>query len=134
NLPPPNDSWPEPEDRPPAARVGLSVRGFLHARDAGVLRIETRGDDVVSMQVDGRPFQAETPVAAGLHIVAMDAVMTGDDWRLVPSWSGGDLWSSVTTTVHYPNRFNLLVRPWIRWVPLTLCLVFLVSRLASAVK
>ena len=29
NLPPPNESWPEPLDRPPAATVGMTVHGFL---------------------------------------------------------------------------------------------------------
>jgi hypothetical protein len=134
NLPPPNDSWPEPEDRPPGARVGMSVRGFLYARDAGVLRIETRGDEAASMQVDGRPFSAETRLEAGLHIVAMDAVMTGEDWRLVPLWNGQDLWSGVITTIGYPSRFNLLVRPWIRWIPLTIVFAFLAMWIASAIR
>jgi hypothetical protein len=64
----------------------------------------------------------------------MDATMTGDNWRLAPLWNGGDLWSSVTTTVDYPSRFNLLVRPWIRWIPLTFTLVFLAAWVATALR
>ena len=135
NLPPASDSWPAPDERPPGAKVGMSVRGFLNARDAGVLRIDIGGDSVRSMQVDGRPFETDTPLAAGLHIVALDAVMTGESWRLVPLWNGQDLWSaSVTTTIDRPSRFTLLVHRWIGWIPLGLAVAFLLAWAASALK
>lgn len=132
NLPPASDSWPAPNERPPGATVAMRVRGFLHAREAGLLRIETRGDRAISMQVDGRPFNVETPVAPGLHIVAMDAVLTGEDWRFVPFWNGQDLWSNVTTTIGYPSQVNLLVRPWIRWIPLIVAAAFLLAWVGTA--
>ena len=41
NLPPPNESWPIPADRPPGAMVAMRVHGIVSARDAGVLQIDT---------------------------------------------------------------------------------------------
>jgi hypothetical protein len=135
NLPPASDSWPSATERPPGARVGMSVRGFLHARDAGVLRIDTRGDTATVMQADGRAFESETPLAPGLHVIAIDTVMTGDDWRMVPLWNGSDtLWSSVSTTVSYPSPFNLAVRPWVRWLPLAIASVLLLAWAGSALR
>lgn len=40
NLPPADANLPGPDDRPPNAKVGMSVVGFLDARDAGVLDVE----------------------------------------------------------------------------------------------
>jgi hypothetical protein len=133
NLPPPSDSWPLPEDRPPGATVAMRIRGFLHARDAGRLQFDTDASMRVSAQIDGRPVGGEAQVAPGLHIVAIDADLTGEQWRLMPLWNGEELWGRVTTTVEYPSRFNLLARPWVRWIPLVaasaLLLVWLVAAL-----
>ena len=132
NLPPPSDSWPLPEDRPPGATVAMRIRGFLHARDAGRLHFDTDASMRVSAQIDGRPVGDEAQVAPGLHIVAIDADLTGEQWRLMPLWNGEELWGRVTTTVEYPSRFNLLARPWVRWIPLVIASALLLAWLVFA--
>jgi hypothetical protein len=133
NLPPPSDSWPTPEDRPPGATVGLSIRGFLHARDRGYFQLDTDPSMRVFAQIDGRPVDAGTAIAPGLHIVAIDGTLTGGGWRLVPRWNGQELWDQTTTTVAYPSRFDLLVRPWIAWIPVIAASALLLAWLSSAV-
>ena len=127
NLPPDNESWPIAADRPPGARVAMTVQGFLHARAAGVLNIETGPDVAASISVDGHAVDGSVPLAAGIHSVFMDSVLTGDRWSLVPTWNGEELWSAVTTTVGRPSSLDLFVRPWVRLVPSTIVVVLLSS-------
>lgn len=133
NLPPASDSWPAAQDRPPGATIAMRVRGFLHTNDAGRLQIDTGPDIRASTQVDGRPIGEGAQVAAGLHIVAIEALLTGERWWLIPRWNGEELWTSVTTTIDHPSRFNLLVRPGIRWIPFVLASTLLLTWLASAI-
>ena len=51
----------------------------------------------------------------------------------MPLWDGEEVWGNVTTTVDYPSRFNLLVRPWIGWIPLLVEWALLCGWLAAAV-
>src|SRR2546430_856255 len=127
NLPPDNESWPIAADRPPGARVAMTVQGFLHARAAGVLNIETGPDVAASISVDGHAVDGSVPLAAGIHSVFVDSVLTGDRWSLVPTWNGEELWSAVTTTVGRPSSLDLFVRPSVRFVPSTIVVVLLSS-------
>jgi hypothetical protein len=111
----------------------MRIRGFLHTRDAGRLQIDSDPRIGVSAQIDGHPIGDEALVAPGLHIVAIDATLIGRQWRLVPLWNGEEVWGHVTTTVDYPSRLNLLVRPWIGWIPLLAASALLVGWLAAAV-
>ena len=52
-----------PADRPPGATVALSVHGFLSARDAGVLQIDTGPDVAATISVDGVAIRGPSPVA-----------------------------------------------------------------------
>src|SRR5947208_1167833 len=40
NLPPPNESWPDPLDLPPAARTGMFVSGFIDAGREGIFQLD----------------------------------------------------------------------------------------------
>src|SRR5262245_24667564 len=102
NLAPDNESWPIAADRPPGARVGLTVRGFLHTREAGLLTLDAGPDVAASLVVDGQAVSGPASVSAGTHSVVVDAVLTGDRWALVPRWNGSDLWRGATTTVRRP--------------------------------
>jgi hypothetical protein len=133
NLPPPNDSWPIPADRPPYATVAMRVHGFVDAGADGVLQIDAGPDVSMSVSVDGVALRGPSPVARGLHSVAIDAVLTGDRWALVPRWNGEELWSRVTTTARRPSPFELAVRPWIRWIPTIAVLTLFALWLTSAV-
>jgi len=133
NLPPPSESWPIAEDRPPGATTGMRIRGFLHARSAGRLRIDSDPSVPISAQIDGHPIAGEALVTPGLHIVAIDATLIGKRWRLVPLWNDEEVWGHVTTTVDYPSRFDLIVRPWIGWIPLLVASALLLAWLAAAI-
>src|SRR5437870_2638514 len=109
------------------ARVAMTVQGFLHARAAGLLNIGTGPDVAASISVDGHAVDGSAPLAAGIHSVFMDGVLTGDRWSLVPTWNGEELWSAVTTTVGRPSSLDLFVRPWVRFVPSTIVVVLLSS-------
>src|SRR2546425_12793409 len=114
NLPPPSESWPLPADRPPGATVAMRVHGYVSAPAAGVLQIATGLDVSAATSVDGVALRGPQSIAPGVHFVAIDAVLTGDRWSLIPRWNGQDLWSRVTATVRRPSSFDLAARPWIQ--------------------
>ena len=133
NLPPPNESWPVAADRPPGATVALHIHGFLSAREDGVLQIDAGPDVHVALSVDGVGRVGPSPLARGVHFVAMDGTLTGNRWGLVPRWNEQDIWSRVTTTVRRPSSFDLAVRPWIAWIPTIGASALLIMWLLSAV-
>src|SRR5262249_21357748 len=117
NLPPPSESWPQPEDRPPAATTAIHVSGFAATARDGVLRVEVGPDVRATTSIDGRIVEGDAPVAAGVHRVAIDGVLTGDRWALAPLWNGRDLWSSsVVGTVRRPPPFAIRAHSAVRWV------------------
>jgi len=134
NLPPDSASWPAPEDRPPGATTTLTVRGFINARQSGVLQIETGADMATHIFVDGVASAGDTPLAAGLHAVDLNATLVGNEWALVPRWNGTDMWSAVTATVRRPSRVDLAARGWVHWVPTVLVLVLVLGWVASAIR
>jgi hypothetical protein len=134
NLPPPNDSWPVPADRPPAATVAMRIRGYLSPRSAGVVQFEGAPGVGGWASVDGQRLTGISPAASvgpGTHSIVIDAVLTGDEWALVSRWNGPDLWRRATATVRRPSRIDLVARPWIRWVP-TLAVLLLFSLWAAS--
>jgi hypothetical protein len=134
NLPPPNESWPLPEDLPPAAVTGLTVRGFVSTTQAGVLGIETGPGMSTALAVDGHVAASPVTLDPGIHQVVISGTMTGKQWRLVPSWNARDLWSAVTATVNRPSKGTLRARQLAWWVPLGVTAVFVGGWLVSAVK
>ena len=132
NLPPPNDSWPIPVDRPPYATVRMLVHGFIDAPADGVLQIDAGPDISASVSVDGVALGGPTPIGRGVHSVAIDAGLTGDRWALVPRWNGKDVWSQITTTARRPSSFDLAARAWIRWLPAIVTVALLTLWLLSA--
>ena len=91
--------------RPDATSVALDVDGYVSVGDAGRLVIETGRDMVVAGHVGAEPVTAEggraiaVPLAEGSHPISLRATFTGEDWRFVPLWNGGDAWSAARLTV-----------------------------------
>jgi hypothetical protein len=133
NLPPPNDSWPGPLDRPPGATVALRVSGYLTTPEPGVLQIDAGPDVQASTSVDGLVQQGTVALRAGTHFVAIDATLTGERWSLTPRWNGADLWGRVDATLRRPSALDVAVRPWIRWPATILAAALLFFWAASAV-
>jgi hypothetical protein len=135
NLPPPNQNLPEPLDLPPAATVGMTVRGFFRAPRSGGLRFDTGPDGVTTVTIDDQSAVApvERGMSAGLHRVSINATLTGQRWRLVPTWRGSDVFAAGLATVTQPRTIDRLVRPWGAWIPTLLATVLLAAWFLSAV-
>ncbi len=136
NLPPPNDSWPGPKDRPPGATIAMTVAGFLDAPRPGVLKIVTGSDAAPAVAVDGRLVPREddargVTLAPGIHRIRVDLTLTGDRWQFVPLWNNADLWSGPVATLRKPSFVDLIIRPWGRWVSTAIVAVFGLAWLAS---
>src|SRR5262249_13541731 len=137
NLPPPNDSWPGPEDRPPGATTRLRVSGFLSTKQAGTLRVETSNDMASALSVDGGPAVAEAALTPGTHLIVVDSTLTGERWQFVPTWNGLDLWSwrsPVVTTTAPPPEADVRLRAWVRAIPTLVASILLVAWIAAAVR
>jgi hypothetical protein len=139
NLPPPNDSWPNPKERPPGATVGMTVDGFIVAPSGGRLDIVTGPEAAASLSVDGQavsgggergPFAV---LSAGVHHVAVRASLTGDRWQFAPLWNGRDLWSRGIATVTRPSGIDRVVRPWAGWVTAAVVIAWGLAWLLSAI-
>ena len=140
NLPPPNESWPDEFDRPPGARTGMIISGFIDVAHDGVLQFDFTRDMNASAFVDGATVQGPTPLVPGVHHVRVETMLTGDRWRFDPRWNGADLWRSrgVVATLKRPSRFDAIVRPWAGWIGTALAgglivawIVSLVARIGS---
>jgi hypothetical protein len=122
NLPPPNDSWPGPDDRPPGAKVGMTMSGFVNAGRGGVLRVVTGPDMAATLTAGSRSASGDdlardgVRLDAGIQKILLDATLTGDRWQLVPTLNGTDVFASPITTIQRPSSFEMAMRPWISWV------------------
>jgi hypothetical protein len=139
NLPPPNDSWPGPLDRPPGAIVAMTVSGFLHTAVPGSLRILTGPGVAAVVHVDegvapGDKAPGDVMLTPGVHRILIDARLTGDRWRFVPLWNGADLWPQSIATLKKPSRLDLAFRPWGTWVVSALVVALALAWVASAIR
>jgi hypothetical protein len=117
NLPPPNDSWPEPEDVPPLAVVGMRLQGYLTTAAGGTLDFEGAPGVSGGASIDGKAWHGPTPLEPGTHQIAIDVELRGNAWAVISRWNGDDLWGKVTATLHRPSAIDVAVRPWVRWIP-----------------
>ena len=137
NLPPPNESWPGPQDLPPGATVGMTVNGFLTTGRPGVLDAATSVDVVADMWADGQLLwrdnaaQRDVLLAPGTHRIVVNATLTGNRWQFEPLWRGDDLWTSAMATVGQPSRFDVAMRPGGKWVSAALVTLLMGAWLAS---
>jgi len=134
NLPPPSESWPQPEERPPGATTAVHVSGFASTSRDGVLRVEVGPDLRAATSIDGRLVDGDAPLAAGVHRVAIDGVLTGDRWALAPLWNGRDVWSSpVIATVRRPSAIAIRLHAAAALVAPLVAAVLFVAWTASAI-
>ena len=132
NLPPADDGWPGPLDRPPGATVLMTVAGFLRNAEPGRLDITQDPTAVTQASIDGRPSSLDASLAPGTHLIAVRTTLTGDQWRLATHWNGRDLWPLRIATVTRSGAGDVFVRRWMWWVPPTLVSVLMVAWLATA--
>lgn len=134
NLPPPNDSWPIESDRPPGARTALTVTGFVAPSRPGVLQIDFGEDMATTWSVDGVVVRDSAELSPGIHRIRIESILTGDQWRFVPRWSGADLWSNLTATMRRPSAIDTIVRPLGGWIVSALVVLLLGAWTMSFVR
>lgn len=141
NLPPADANLPGPGDRPPNAKVEMSVLGFLDARSAGVLEVAIGRWMDMTLIVGGRPADRTGPLTyrieldPGLHFIQANASVTGNEWRFMPSWNQAAFGSAgfPTATIVRPGRAeSRLLRTAVRWLTTLFAGVLLIGWVASA--
>jgi hypothetical protein len=133
NLPPNDDSWPGPFDRPPGATVEMTVQGFLHVGQEGRLRIDQASDAPTEIRIDGHVAGSDASLSAGTHTVTVRTMLTGDRWRFVPTWNNHDLWSAAIATTSRPSAIDITLRRSLRWLPTMLVTTLVGTWTASAI-
>jgi hypothetical protein len=130
NLPPAGGGLPVEGDRPPTARTGMTVNGFLDVPRAGDLSFEFGRDmeGQTAVVVDGLPAPNGVRLEAGTHRIHVESTLTGVWWRFVPLWNGADLWSSpVMPTMRRPSTLDRALRPAGAWLVAVIVAVWLAS-------
>ncbi len=137
NLPPSLIGQPaEDSDRPPLVTLRLDLDGFLHAAAPGTLRLNTGRDVTARVIVDGEAVAADPAgiaIAAGLHKITIEAGLENENWALMPTWNGGDLWRSSAATLSAPAAADFWFRPWGRYIPALLIAVLLGLAIAALI-
>jgi hypothetical protein len=143
NLPPADANLPGPGDRPPNAKVEMSVLGFLDARTAGVLDVDIGRWMEMTLMVGGRPADRTGPLTyrieldPGLHFVQANVSVTGNEWRFLPTWNQAAFGSAgfPTATIMRPGRAERrTLRTAVRWLTALFAAALLIGWLASAVR
>ena len=89
--------------------LSMDVSGYTKVGERGLFVVDVDRDMTVSGRIgsqdvssaDGRPMLAT--LDAGTHRIDLHAVLTGERWRLVPTWNGGDAFASTAFTVSEPK-------------------------------
>ena len=143
NLPPADANLPGPGDRPPNAKIDMSVLGFLDARTAGALDVEIGRWMEMTLLVGGRsadrtgPLNYRIELDPGRHFVQANISVTGNEWRFLPSWNQAAFGSMgfPTATITRPGGAESpALRTMVRWLSTSMAAVFLIGWLASALR
>ena len=143
NLPPADANLPGPGDRPPDAKVEMSVVGYLETRSGGALEIAVGRWMEMTLIVGGRSADRTGPLTyridldPGVHFVQANVSMTGNEWRFVPSWHQAPFGSMAfpTATIARPGRADgPRLRTPLRWLITLLAAGLLIGWLASAIR
>ena len=92
--------------------VTMEVRGYARVNGHGRLAIELGPDMVTTGTIGsqtvsspgGEPVAAE--LDAGVHRVDLQVKLTGDRWRLVPTWNDRDAFGAILMTAAEPRVFD----------------------------
>src|SRR5581483_5917553 len=101
----------------PGAPVDVRISGYVDVDRPGTLAIDageaTRLTGTVGdVRVDAAPgAPATAAVPNGAHRVDLRATFVGDDWKLAPTWNGGDAWTRVRFTVDRGGALDRILSP-----------------------
>lgn len=117
--------------------IVMDVRGAVRVAEAGSLGIALGRD----MTLSGRIGQAAVsssagaPVTvsldAGVHDIALQAQLSGDAWRLVPTWNGRDAFGAAALTIDRPRPIDRWLAPAVGFVTAATVLALLAGWAAS---
>jgi hypothetical protein len=93
-------------------QIAMDVTAYARVAERGLFVIETGDDMTVSGHIgsqavasaSGRPMLAL--LDAGTHPIELHATLTGDRWRLVPTWNGRDAFTAATLTTAEPRAVD----------------------------
>jgi hypothetical protein len=92
--------------------VTMEVRGYARVNGHGRLAIELGPDMVTTGTIGSQTVSSPggEPVAAvldaGVHRVDLQVKLTGDRWRLVPTWNDRDAFGAILMTAAEPRVFD----------------------------
>lgn len=92
--------------------VTMEVRGYARVNGDGRLAIELGPDMVTTGTIGSQTVSSPggEPVAAvldaGVHRVDLRVKLTGDRWRLVPTWNDRDAFGAILMTAAEPRAFD----------------------------
>jgi len=130
---------PEENPRLPAGTYRFDVRGALAVDGRGTLSFETAPGVSVEGVVDSQPIAGgggatiAVPLAAGSHMVDVQIGLVGRDWKFVPLWNGGDVFSAAVTTLEPVRGLARIAHHVGRWIAPVLVITLLGWWIASAV-
>jgi hypothetical protein len=108
-----------------ATPAQLTMSGTVSAEEAGEVGVRAGPSVEASVRRDG-------------HLIEIDATLHAEqNWVLIPTWNGEDLFTSVITTVSPPSTLDLIVRPWAKWITVALVAALLALatwRTAAAIR
>ena len=130
--PPQRALRPESSPGSPGNSVALDIDGYVSVADAGTLVVETGGMTVDGRVGTGRVTAGNIPLAAGTHSIRLHAMLTGEDWKLVPLWNGRDAWTAARLTVTAPGWIDRFTSRAIAIVTPAIVLLLLTAWLLSA--
>lgn len=135
NLPPTNFEDPsKPEDRPPLARLSMAVSGALVVAEEGRFQVDIGEGVQLAGTIDGRDVAGAElaqglTLAPGSHSVSLTANLSGERWRLMPTWNGRSVWGAAVATMAPPRAADRWLRPWGSWFQALLVLTLVATLL-----
>ncbi len=92
--------------------LAMDVSGYARVNARGLFVVEVDRDMTVTGRIgsqdvssaDGRPMLAT--LDAGTHRIDLHAGLTGEHWRLVPTWNGQDAFAATALTASAPTALD----------------------------
>jgi hypothetical protein len=97
---------------PEKRKIVLDVSGYARVPQRGLFVIEAGEDMTVSGRIGSEDVASTsgTPMLAaldaGTHRIDLHATLTGDRWRLVPTWNGQDAFRTISLTANEPRSLE----------------------------
>jgi hypothetical protein len=115
----------------------LELNGAITVQEGGRFSIGLDRDMVLTGEIDAVRVESsggatvDVPLNAGAHKVALRLAMTGNRWKLVPTWNSGDAFGNAALTVGPPRATDRWLAPVLKNSTVGVVAVFLLAWLGS---